>query len=299
MRVTFDSFVNIVQPILDQQGSIQATLEQQISSGQSISEASEDPLAASHVLNLQAATSEAQQNYQNASYALNVSTASYTAVNAIQQLSSSASQIATQAADPITGSNSSATDAAQVNDLLEEAVAAGNQQFNGSYVLGGTSTGTPPFSVTRDASGDITAVTYVGSTNAASIPVGNGTNVTPSTDGATNSGLADFMNQLVSLRDALTANDTSTLSTLQPALTQATTNLDNTVGQLSAQQGELQNIQNETTTSYNAMNAQISQDDGVNLATAATSLSQSQTAYQAAIEAESKVMSKSLLDYIS
>jgi len=129
--------------------------------------------------------------------------------------------------------------------------------------------------------------------------VGNGTNVTPSTDGATNSGLADFMNQLVSLRDALTANDTSTLSTLQPALTQATTNLDNTVGQLSAQQGELQNIQNETTTSYNAMNAQISQDDGVNLATAATSLSQSQTAYQAAIEAESKVMSKSLLDYIS
>jgi flagellar hook-associated protein 3 FlgL len=299
MRVTFNSFVNIAEPILDQQGSLQATLEQQISSGQSVSEASDDPLTASRILNLQTASSEAQQNYQNASYALNVSTAGYNAVNAIQQLSTSAGQIAVDASDPITGSDSSTANAAQVNDLLEEAVSAGNQEFNGSYVLGGTNTETPPFSVTRDSSGDITAVTYVGSANGASIPVGNNTSVTPSTDGATNSSLADFMNQLVSLRDALTNNDTSTISTLQPELTQSTTNLNNTVGQLSAQQSELQNIQNETTTSYNAMSAQIGQDDGVNLATAATALTQSQTAYQAAIDAESKVMSKSLLDYIS
>ena len=299
MRVTFNSFVNIAQPILDQQGSIQAKLEQQISSGESISEASDDPLTASRILNLQTATNEAQQNFKNASYALNINTASYNAVSAMQQVSTSASEIAVNAADPITGQDSSATNAAQVNDLLEEAVAAGNQEFNGSYVLGGTNTDTPPFSVTRDASGQITAVNYVGSANGASIPVGNNLSVTPSTDGATNSGLADFMNQLVSLRDALTSNDTSTISTLQPELTQSSTNLSDTVGQLSAQQGELQDVQNETTVSYNAMSAQMSQDDGVDLAQAATALSQSQTAYQAAIEAESKVMSKSLLDYIT
>jgi flagellar hook-associated protein 3 FlgL len=299
MRVTFNSFVNIAQPILDQQGSIQAKLEQQISSGQSISEASDDPLNASRILNLQTATNEAQQNYQNASYALNISTSSYTAVSAIQQVATSASQIAVEAGDPITGAESNTANAAQVNDMLEEAVAAGNQEFNSSYVLGGTNTSTPPFSVTRDSSGDITGVTYVGSANGASIPVGNGTSVTPSTDGTTNSGLADFMNQLVSLRDALTSNDTSTISSLQSQLTQSTTNLSNTAGVLSAQQSELQNIQNENTTSYNAMTSQIGTDDGVNLATAATALSQSQTAYQAAIEAESKVMSKSLLDYIS
>ena len=299
MRVTFNTFVNIAQPILDQQGSIQAKLEQQISSGQSISEASDDPLNASRILNLQTETNEAQQNYQNASYALNISTASSNAVNAIQQVSNSVSQIAVEAADPITGQESSAANAAQVNDMLEEAVAAGNQEFNGSYVLGGTNTGTPPFSVTRDASGQITGVSYVGAANAVSIPVGNGTSVTPSTDGTTNSSLADFMNQLVSLRDALTSNDTSTISTLQPQLTQSSTNLSDTVGQLSAQQNELQNIQNETTTSYNTMSAQIGQDDGVDLATAATALSQSQTAYQAAIETESKVMAKSLLDYIT
>jgi flagellar hook-associated protein 3 FlgL len=299
MRVTFNSFVNIAQPILDRQGSIQAKLEQQISSGQSISEASDDPLDASRIMNLQTATDEAQQNFQNATYALNISTASYNAVNAIQQVSSAAGAIAVDAGDPITGQESSVANAAQVNDMLEEAVSAGNQQFNGGYVLGGTSTATPPFSVTRDSSGQITGVTYVGSASAASIPVGSGTSISPSTDGTANSGLADFMNQLVSLRDALTNNDTSTISALQTQLTQSNTNIVNTAGELGAQQSELQQIQTETTTSYNAMSAQISQYDGVDLAQAATALTQSQTAYQAAIESESKVMSKSLLDYIT
>ena len=299
MRVTFDSFVNIAQPILDRQGSIQAKLEQQISSGQSINEASDDPLTASRILNLQTATDQAQQNFQNASYALNISTASYNAVNAIQQVSTAASEIAVDASDSITGQESSATNATQINEMLEEAVSAGNQQFNGSYVLGGTKTDTPPFSVTRDSTGQITGVTYVGAASGASIPVGDNTSVSPFTDGSANSSLADFMNQLVSFRDALTNNDTATISTLQSQLTQSNTNVINTVGQLAAQQSGLQRIQTETTASYNAMSAQMTQYDGVDLAQAATALTQSQTAYQAAIQSEAKVMAKSLLDYIT
>ena len=55
---------------------------------------------------------------------------------------------------------------------------------------------TPPFTVTRDASGQITGVTYAGNSGQTAVNLSETSSINPSTDGTTNAGLGDFINGL-------------------------------------------------------------------------------------------------------
>ena len=66
----------------------------------------------------------------------------------------------------------------------------------------------PPYSRDqRNAQGQITAVAYNGNTAQDSIPLSSTASISSGSDGATNQGLTSFMNDLVTLRDALSAGE--------------------------------------------------------------------------------------------
>jgi len=297
MRVTFNTYSDILIPQLNSSGTQTAKLQQQISSGQKITEASDDPAKAQEVLSLQTQGAQLQQYYSNTSHALEIAQATSSALGSLNDVASRASQIALQG-NSITSNESFDSYGAEVSGLIEQAISAANQQYNGSYLLGGTQTDVAPFVANRDSGGAVTSVSYVGASSGASIQVGPNTSISPYTGGATNGSFAGFINQLVALHSALQNHDAATVASVGASISTAEDDLINLTGGNGAVQSRLQAIQTSLTNNYTDVSTRISSINDVDIAQASVQLTKSQTAYQAAIQTAAKVMSHSLLDYL-
>lgn len=297
MRVTFNSIRDDSLAGINREGTKQARLQNQISSGQKISRADEDPLVAQKILSLQSTSAQAQQYYRNAGTALDISKASFTAVDAVRQTSDRAGEIVASVG-PLTTPDGFQTYGTEVDELIEQAVSAVNRQFDGKYLLGGTKTDTPPYTVARDGAGKVTSVAYVGAAQGASIQISEDSTVSPYTDGASNADLRDFINNLVALRDSLQSGNASAVSAQRPALQASEDAVLNTLGHLGAQQGRMEASQEAASSQYDDASVRISNYNDVDLPTAMVQLTKSQTAYQAALQAAAKIASHSLLDYL-
>jgi flagellar hook-associated protein 3 FlgL len=297
MRVTFNSIREDALGAMGREMAKQARLQNQISSGQKISQANEDPLAAQKILSLQSTSAQAQQFHRNAGYALDISKASYNAVDAVRQTSDRAGEIAAGISG-LTTPDGFETYATEVNGLIEQAVSAMNRQFDGKYLLGGTKTDTAPYVSTRDGSGNVTSVAYAGAAQGAAFQISEGVAISPYTDGASNGDMRDFVNNLVALRDALESGSATAVNAQRSALQSSEEAVLNTLGRLGAQQGRIERSQEAASNTYDEASARIGAYNGVDLSQAIVELTQSQTAYQAAIQATAKIAANSLLDYI-
>ena len=297
MRVTFNSYSDSLISQLGKQGNTQAKLQNQISSGQRINQASDDPIAAQRILSLQTSGAQMQQYYTNAGTALDISQASYNSVDGVRKATERASEIAVSSSGVLSASSSAAY-ASEVDGLVEQSVQSLNSKFNGNYLLGGTKTDTPPFSVARDANGKITGVTYTGASAGASLKVGENNSVSPYTDGNTNQQLGGYVNQLISLRDALASNNTTAAQGMQTTLTQNEDGVLGTLSSLGTMQSRLQSVQDSATADYDTLSNRLSKLNDVDVSTAVVQLTKSQTAYQISVQSASKIMANSLLNYL-
>jgi flagellar hook-associated protein 3 FlgL len=111
---------------------------------------------------------------------------------------------------------------------------------------------------------------------------------------------ADLFSHLVSLQQDLISGNTSALSSSDsPNLSK---DEDNVVTQISANavlQSTLQAAGNSASQNATNIASQTSNDTNADLAQTLTLLSQTQTAYQAALESGVMVMSSSLLNYLA
>jgi flagellar hook-associated protein 3 FlgL len=214
--------------------------------------------------------------------------------SACRRRARSCSQIALQG-NSITSNESFDSYAAEVSGLIEQAISAGNQQYNGSYVMGGTQSDVAPFQANRDSSGAVGSVNYVGASSGAPIQVGPNTSIIPTTDGSSGGSFATFINQLVSLRTALTNHDATSVASIGASIN---TSEDSIINLNGAVQARLQAIQTSLSNSFSGISTRISDINDVDIASASVQLTKSQTAYQAAIQTAAKVMSHSLLDYL-
>src|SRR6218665_123549 len=121
MRVTFNSIRENSLVNINREGSKQAKLQTQIASGQRIANANEDPLVAQKILSLQASNAQDQQYYRNVGYALDVSKASYSAMDKVRETVDRAGEIA-ESVSPLTTPDGFRSYAEEVNGLIEQAV---------------------------------------------------------------------------------------------------------------------------------------------------------------------------------
>lgn len=297
MRIPTSAFPNTLVAQLQQLTTRQATLQNQVATGQRITNPSDDPAATARVLQLQSEMRQVRQFDANNNRALALSQASSTSVRQLKTISDRAGELA------VLGNGATSPDAYtaygyESNQLLEQALQAANTQFAGEHLFGGTKSDSAPFTATRDASGKITAVTYTGAASAAQFTTSEGSRISPTTDGTENQQFADFMNHLVSLRDALKTGNQAGVQAVQPNLNTSETHILNTVSDLGAKQTRL-----EADTSQNqARFAELSKLSGaqtdVDLPSTVVKLTQSQSAYQAALQSGAKILNLSILDYL-
>ncbi|MBI2511278.1 MAG: flagellin [Opitutae bacterium] len=287
---------NIVRQIQNL-GSQQARLQSQVANGQRITNPDDDPAAVSRVINLESERRGIEQFQRNAERALEVSQASYSGLQQIKKLSDRATEVGTLGTGAIS-SDARTAYASEINQLIEQAVQLGNTKFRNDYIYAGTAVDTPPFAATRDASGEVTGATYAGNTTQSAIALSESSSVAPGTSGATNTGIGDFINRLVALRDALRGGTTAAVQTAQTDLLSSEDVLVDALSEHGAVQMRIE--VNQTQQSERAENLEklVSAEADGDLPSAIVKLNQTQVAYQAALQSASNIMKLSLLDYL-
>lgn len=297
MRIASNTIQDNIVRQIQQLGVRSARLQTQVATGQRIAQADEDPAAAGRVLNHQSELRRVDQYDRNATRALEITQATFAGLRNIKTISDRAGELATLGRSP-TSPEALQAYAAEVNQLIEQLLQAGNAKLGNDHLFAGTAVDAAPFTATRDANGNVTAVSYDGNTNQVSIPLSEVASVSPFSTGATNQGIRDLLNQLVSLRDALESGDSAGIAAAQDSIINGEDTFVSALAALGAVEMRVEvNRAQQQSRGDNLVNL-VSSETAVDLPETIVRLNQSQVAYQAALQSSASIMRISLLDYI-
>lgn len=264
----------------------------QVSSGKRLTAASDDPVAASNIMNadsLLRALTQYKTNVQRASD--RVATEDST-LQQLGDLLTRAQEIAVQQGSSTATAATRASAQSEVQGLLASAVQLGNTKFGNEYLFGGDAATTEPFT----ASG----MTYTSTnpTGGRTIAVNSGETMNISHNGTqvfVNTGVLSSIKQL---GDALTNNDQTAIQSSLSAIQNAFGNVQGVVGDVGARGNQLSMTSSAIDAQTNTLTSAKSNLEDVDSATAITELTTRQTAYQAALLAVSKSTELTLSDYL-
>jgi len=251
------------------------------------------------VLRLQA-TKEGLESYQRATDAAQESLRSgATPLERVTEVLQQAREIAVEGSSDIM-SGSRGPLAEQVNQLLETLLSEANTRFRDRYVFGGANTGTAPYTATRNAAGQITAVTAnpLGIDGVVNAEVASGCLVPTNLPGSQAfTSTVNLFDALVSLRDALVADDTpgtaATLQSLDDGMTQVNS-ASGVVGVAIRRLDAVRTRNQEDLTRIEALRSRVQDAD---IAEVYVELQKLQNAFDASLAAGARAMQASLVDY--
>ncbi len=314
MRVSIHAYTDSMLNQFNALAGRQFNLQNQASTGLRVQSASDDPAAMANTLALIAKKNADTQYAQNITTLQDRGNLIYGVLQTLQAHTTRAGELATIGANDPTSSDALKNYAKEVNDMIEDTVKQANSKdtTGGTYLFGGTASNSAPFSVTRNANGDISGVTYNGSSSVNQSEIGE--NQTSSVDvpgvnnGATGArGLftdsqsgADFFNHLISLRDHLLAgNKTAITSNDSPNIQKDENNLAYQVASNGVAQNRLATAASFISDHSQSLDKAISNQSSADLVQTMVELNRAQNGYQAALQTSAKVMQMSILNYIS
>jgi flagellar hook-associated protein 3 FlgL len=296
MRVNPNFTPNILTELFLSQSQEQITL-QQIASGKLINMPSDNPAgAATLVQNLADQNSTDQFLHNTSSVEGLLQTADSTLSSVVEALNQAIS-LGVQGGTSTVSLEDQQQIAQQVQGIQNQVLQLANVSYQGNYVFAGTATTTLPFTA-NPAAPD--GVTYNGNNNTNTVEVAEGRDVQTNLPGSQifQGAGGDVMGSLKQLVSALQSGD---LTSIGNATTQLGTALNyvsqqrvfygNTVNQLTSNQSFLQQEQVNLQSQENTL-------DAVNMAQAATNLSQAQLTQNATLSALAKIIPVTLLDYL-
>jgi flagellar hook-associated protein 3 FlgL len=303
MRVTSNTYTNLIVSSSQTAQQQLATLQQEISTGNSIQDPSDDPSLYSEAAQDQNTLSQLGQ-YTQASAAATTLTAQN------NQAMTSLHQIVAQAGEYLAGvtSNLSSGDlqsiGTEMQGLVTELTSIVNQKgTDGSYLFGGTSNQAPVTSsgtYNTGTNGD-TSTIDVQSGNPVQVTIAAGSAGPPAVDGFLYDS-SSGTDVLAALTQAVSDLNSGNTTALQGADTTAVSNALNlvssyvgsTAASMSAVATATTQLSQQSTSEENTINGLVQ----TNLPTASVQLQQLEMQYQASLEAGTRVMNLSILNYI-
>ncbi|MCX8155512.1 MAG: flagellar hook-associated protein FlgL [Verrucomicrobiae bacterium] len=310
MRVTANTFANDLVVHLGRLSQRQNLLQSQAATGQRIRNPSDDPDGLGRVLDLQ------QEGRSLAQYQRNISTLkegaqiSFTVLQGLKRISDRAGEIAVLAGGVRSREEMQAY-AAELDELIKQAVQLANTRHRDDFLLAGTRSQTAPFQAQYDPQGNVLSVTYQGNTDTRHVEIAEGLALPAATPGANSSGAgprglladsrtgADFFAHLLALRDHLKAADSESIRASD--LPHLKADEENFIYHLAANgvfQARLDTAQNLARSRLDGIEKLVSQEADADLAQTLVRLNTTQTAYQAALQTGGLILRQSLLDYL-
>lgn len=302
MRIAGTSYTESMANQINLLAGRQYKLQNQATTGQSITAPEDDPAGMVQALGLQADSASVAQYAQNISTLQNRSDLVGNALQQLKTISDRIGDLATQSDDTASPTQLQAN-AIETTQLIKQAADIMNTKDGDSYLFGGTASNQPPFVVATDANGHVTGVTYQGNASVTETEIGQ--NITASVDvpGANNSGSgargvitdsrygADFFNHLISFQNNLLAGNKSAIaSTDRPALSKDEDNLVYQVAENGAVGARLAAGASAASAKQSSLNASLNSVAGADLTETITQLTQASNAYQIAMQSSASIM---------
>ena len=296
MRFVSSITANVIADIQASDKSLQTAL-QQVSTGQRVSVASDDPAASAALVQVQTQAANLDQYTTNAQSALSQAQTADSVVSSVVSLLNQAITLGTEGANSTTSTTNRQAIATTVQGLLSNVVSLANTTVQGVSLFGGTVSGKQVF--TADASSS-TGYTYNGNSSVNSISIGDSLTVQANIPGSTlfTNSNASVLGALSNLKTALESgsstdigNATTAITTALNYVTQQHVVYGNAINQLESQETYLASDKVTLTSRETSL-------VGIDTATAAENLSQAETANTATLSAAAKVLQNNLLDYL-
>ncbi len=275
------------------------TTTDELSSGLTINQPSDNPYGASLALQLNSAISSLGQystNVQDGTSWTNTADSSLSQINSVVQ---TVRELVVEAANGTETQSDDAGAATEVNQLIDQVKQLANTQYAGNYIFSGTDTQTAPYQTgANDA--------YQGNGGTVSREIAPNTTVQVNVDlssllgngqGSNDGLLLDTLRTVATdLGNGASANLGSTdLQSLDSNLT----TLEQMQAQVGATSDRLTLASSRITSMTSDDQSSLASDEDVDIATASTQYSTEQASYQAALKAGASIVQSSLLDFLT
>jgi len=295
IRVNPDILPDLIASIEQAQQNAQVAT-QEMASGRSVNNLSDNPAAAAALVGNDALTSEDDQYLTNLTDLQGKFQAGDSALNSAVQLMTTAISLGTEGATGTLSASDRQVIAQQVQGIQQQMLALANTAYEGTYIFSGTNVTTQPFA---QNSGSPSGVQYNGNSNVTSVQIGESQSMQANIAGDqvfTNANGNVFQ----SLNDLISSLNSGT------GVAAANTEVSQAFSQLTTQQVFFGNALNQVQNSQNYLNqeqvdlsTQQNQLVGANMTQVATDESQAVTAEEAALSATSQILNlPTLLTYI-
>ncbi len=278
-----------------------ANTQQQLSTGLSINQPSDNPYGAGLAIQLKNELSGLSNYNSSITDGQAWASAADTSMQNIMSMLQRAQELTVQASNGTLSSTDLSATADEIDQLSDAIKQEANTQYNGQYIFSGTATGTAPYST---STGDV----FQGNTSAVTRQIGPNSSLQVNVDlssvlgSGSSANDSKLLNTLSSISADLRAGSSgvSDLSSTQltnlqnslNSLTQVQANVGATENRLTLASDRIQGLQNTDTQS-------LSNDEDVNMAQAMTTYSNQQTALEAALKAGANIVQSSLMDFLS
>src|SRR5580692_8995811 len=279
----------------------QATLEEQLSTGDAINQASDNPAGAAYLLQLNGSLSRAQQYASNAADGSGWLSLGNTTLNQILSSLQQVQQTVLSVSGATLSNEPGALQglAASVTAAQQELTNLANTTYGGQAIFAGTGNVTEAY----DQNGN-----YVGGGSAPTRTVAPGLQVPVSVTGTEvfgsgATGLLGSSGILAQIAQDLQTGTTVSLKNVQTTDAQTLSNAITQVTTVAAQMGSayqsMQTFAQQATNTQQTLQAQISGIDSTNVAQVSTQLTQAQNSYQSALWATSQLSQESLVQFLN
>ena len=298
MRVPTNSNNDQIVSRISDLATNQSLLQSKVATGQRIFTASDDPASMGRILTLQSEQSSLNQYATNTNYALDLSNATYSSLTQIKKISDRIGELSTLA-DSNQSQSSLDSYASEVDQLISQTAQLANGKLRNDYLFGGTElSGTAAHPAPFELDASTGTYSYQGSSNQVSVPISANSSITPGTDAATNQQICDLLNHMVALKTAMTAGDSTTITSTRSLLDTDENNLVSAISGQGAIQSRIQIVNTQRTERMESLTSLVSKERDTDMAQTITQLNQASVAYQAALTSASQIMKTSLLDYL-
>jgi flagellar hook-associated protein 3 FlgL len=144
MRIATSTIYIQQTQAIENQAALYAQYAQELSSGKSLTAPSDDPTQIAQDLQIHVSIDTTTQQSTNVQNAVNELTSTDSALSSLTSLLQSARNLASQGANSTLSASQEKAIGAQVDQLLQQAIAIANTQYAGKYIFAGTSTTASP-----------------------------------------------------------------------------------------------------------------------------------------------------------
>ena len=272
-----------------------AEAQTQANTGMRFTRASEDPVAASESMRSGGSLRALEQYRRNIQGAIGKVGAEEVALDSLTKVIERAQELTVQASSDTVNAQGRLTIKAEVDQLIDQALALGNTEFGGAYLFGGEDAATMPFT---KAAPPAYFTVAAGAQGEPKSEIGAGQFMSPVHSAAQ---VFSDTGVLAALRDlslALGSNDTTGIRGSLPRLDDAHSAVQSLLGEVGARTNQLEVSGANLDSLEVTLRTYKSDLEEIDLEEALTELVGRQTAYQAAMMSTTRVLQMNLTDYL-